>query len=203
MSLQTSTPQEVVAAPLELYLAPLSTPYPAIDATQAQITTGGWTLVGANGNLDYDATGLTITHNQTMSTWTSVGSTAPMKIWRTAEQLEIAVTLADISPQSYALALNDVAVTTIAATTGVAGEQDVPLLQGVQVAAYAMLAVGVSGLNNMLQGMYAVPCVYQSANPAPVYKLGTPAMLALTFATLLDPNGGGFGVYRQQSAPKV
>jgi hypothetical protein len=203
MSLQTSTPQEIIATPLQLFIGPLATAYPAIDATPTQIVSDGWTLVGANGNVDQDQAGCTITHNATYATWTSVGSTAPIKAWRTAEQLEIAITLADISPTTYALALNDVAVTTINATTGVAGEQDVPMLQGVNVAAYALCAVGVSALNNSLQAMYCVPCVYQSANVAPVYKLGAPAELAVTFATLLDPNGGGFGSFRQQTAAKL
>lgn len=203
MSTQTTTPQEIVATPLQLYMAPIGTANPAVDATATQITGGGWTLVGTNGNLDHDSAGVTVTHNQTLATFQSAGSTAPSKVWRTSEQLELAVTLADITPAQYALALNDVAVTTIAATTGVAGEQDVPLLQGTNVAVYALLAVGVSALNNSMQAMYCVPAVYQSSNPAPVFKMGSPAELALTFATLLDPNGGGFGLLRQQSAARL
>ena len=82
-------------------------------------------VLGTNGFLDYDATGLTVTHNQTLTTWQSVGSTAPIVVWRTAEQVEISVTLADTTADSYAVALNDVATTTIAATTGTAvGESD-------------------------------------------------------------------------------
>jgi hypothetical protein len=203
MATQTTIQQEIVAAPLQLYVAPISTAFPAVDATQSQITTGGWTLVGVNGNLDHDQAGATVTHNATYSTFTSVGNTAPTKIWRTNEQLEVSITLADISPASYALALNDVAVTTITATTGAAGEQDIPLLQGLTVACFALLAVGVSALNNNLQAMYCVPCVYQSAAPAPVYKLGSPAELALTFATILDPNGNGFGTFRQQTSARI
>jgi hypothetical protein len=201
MTLQTATPQEIVAAPLTLYIAPLGQAAPPIQATPTQLASAGWTLVGANGNDDYDATGVTVTHNQTITTWTPLGSTAPNKAWRTAEQFEIAVTLADISPATYALALNDAAVTTIAMSgTGVAGESDVPLFQGINVAAYALLARGISGVNNMYNAQYYVPCVYQSSNPAPVYKLGSPAELALTFAAVLDPNGGGFGNFQQQTS---
>lgn len=203
MATQTTVQQEVVAAPLQLYVAPIATAFPAVDATQTAIETAGWALVGVNGNLDHDQAGCTVTHNATYSTFTSVGNTAPTKIWRTNEQFEIAITLADISPQSYALALNDVAITTVNATTGQAGEQDIPLLQGLTVACFALLAVGVSAINNNLQAMYCVPCVYQSAAPAPVYKLGAPAELALTFATILDPNGNGFGTYRQQTAARL
>jgi hypothetical protein len=199
----TVTPQEIISAGLTLYFAPIGTANPAIDATAAQIIAGGWTLVGTNGQNDYDATGVTVTHNETLATWTSLGSTGASKVWRTDEQLEVAVTLADISPAQYALALNDVAVTTIAATTGVAGEQDVPLLQGISVTCFALLAVGISAVNNLMNAQYAIPAVYQAANPAPVFKKGAPAELALTFATLLDPNGGGFGQLRQQTAAKT
>lgn len=193
-------PQELVAAPLNLYVASVGAAAPAIDATPA---TGTWTLVGTNGYLDYDSTGLTVTHNQTVTSWTSVGSSAPVTAWRTDEQVEISVTLADTTAAQYALALNNVAVTTISATTGVAGEQDIPLLQGIPMTFFALLARGISPLNQSLNSQYWIPCVYQSANPAPVYKKGAPAELALTFAAILDPNGNGFGKFQQQSAAKV
>jgi hypothetical protein len=196
-------PTEIVATPLDLWIAPISTPFPTVDAPTSGFAAAGWTHVGTNGIYDYDATGLTVTHNQTLATWTSVGATAPSCVWRTDEQLEISVTLADTTATSYAFTLNGVAVTTIAPTTGIAGEQDVPLLMGLTVTAMAILCRGASALNPLLNMQYAVPAVYQAANPAPVYKKGAPAMLALTFATLLDPNGGGFGKFQQQSAAKL
>ena len=195
----TTQPQELVAAPLSLYIAPVGSTVPLVDTAPAS----PWVLVGTNGQNDYDSTGLTVTHNQTLATFTPVGTTAPVAVWRTDEQLEISVTLADTSSTSYAVALNDVAVTTVAATTGVPGESDVPLLQGTRVALFALLARGVSALNNTMSAQYAVPAVYQAANPAPVYKKGTPAELALTFATVLDPNGGGYGKFQQQSAART
>lgn len=203
MTTLTTTPQEIVAAPVTMYMATLGTAMPAVDATAAAITGAGWTLIGTNGNLDYDSAGVTVTHNQTLATFQPLGTTAPNKVWRTSEQLEVSVTLADISPTAYSVALNDVAVTTVVATTGLAGESDIPLLQGISVAVYALLVVGTSPMNNLYQAQYQIPAVYQASNPAPVYKLGTPAELALTFATLLDPNGGGFGNFREQSAAKT
>lgn len=192
----TTQPQELLSCPLTLFLAPIGTPVPVLDIVPAN----PWVQLGVNGNLDYDSTGLTVTHNQTQATWTSVGSTAPSAVWRTDEQLEIAVTLADSTASAYAVALNNVAVTTVTATTGAPGESDIPLLQGPNVAIFALLARGLSALNQTLNAQYAIPAVYQAANPAPVYKKGAPAELALTFATILDPNGGGFGKLQQQSA---
>ncbi|MGH3171874.1 MAG: hypothetical protein ACRDN0_39200 [Trebonia sp.] len=199
MTVITTQPQELLSCPLTLYVAPIGTAVPLVDTTPS----GTWVQVGVNGDLDYDSTGLTFTHNQTLATWTSVGSTAPSAVWRTDEQIELAVTLADTTAASYALALNDVAVTTVNATTGAPGESDVTLLQGTTVALFALLARGLSALNQTMNAQYAIPAVYQAANPAPVYKKGAPAELALTFATILDPNGGGFGKLQQQSAVKT
>lgn len=202
MAVQTTVPQYIVATPLDLWIAPIATAAPAIDVATSSFDSA-WVHVGTNGAMSYDSAGITVTHNSTYGTFTPVGSTAPVCVWRTDEQLEIAVTLADTSGPMYALALNDVATTTISATTGHAGEVDIPLLQGLQVASFAILARGFSAMNNSMNAQYYVPAVYQAANPAPVYKKGAPAELALTFASLLDPNGGGFGTFQQQSAAKL
>lgn len=196
----TTQPQEVVASPLSLYVAPIGTAQPVLDVAPP---TGTWTLVGVNGQNDYDSTGLTVTHNQTYNSFQPVGTTAPITAWRVSEQITVSVTLADTSATAYALALNNVAVTTIAATTGQPGESDVPLLQGVTTNMFALLCRGISALNQSMNAQYWIPAVYQSAAPAPVYKLGTPAELALTFSAVLDPNGAGFGKLQQQSAART
>jgi hypothetical protein len=199
MPVITTQPQELLSGYLTLWIAPIGTAVPVLDTAPS----GSWVLVGTNGANDYDSTGLTVTHNQTLATFTPVGTTAPVAVWRTDEQLEVAVTLADSSAPQYAVALNDSAVTTVAATTGAPGESDVSLLQGTQVGIFALLCRGSSALNQTMNAQYAIPAVYQSANPAPVYKKGAPAELALTFATILDPNGGGFGKLQQQSAART
>lgn len=197
MPILTTQPQEVVASPLSLYVAAIGSSVPLLNATPP---TGTWTLVGVNGQNDYDSTGLTITHNQTYNSFQPVGTTAPITAWRVTEQITVSVTLADTSASAYALALNNVSVTTVAATTGTPGYSDVPLLQGVTTNMFALLCRGLSALNQSMNMQYWIPAVYQSAAPAPVYKLGTPAELALTFSAVLDPNGSGFGQIQQQSA---
>ena len=200
-----AAPYELVAAPLSLYLAPTGTAFPTVDTPAASFPVG-WVPVGSNiygPTYDTDAAGITVTHNQTFATFTPVGTTAPIKIWRTDEQLTIAITLADITPAMYSIALNDVAITQVVATTGVAGTSSIPLLQGITVSTYALLARGISSFNDQLGAQYQVPAIYQSANPAPVFKKGAPAELAITFATILDPLGNGFGTLVQQSAAKV
>lgn len=193
---------EILSAPLTLFLAPVGTDFPTVDEAPGSFS-DDWVIVGSNGDLNYDSTGITVTHNQTDATFTSVGATVPQKAWRTDEGMELAVVLADISPDQYALALNDAAINTIAATSEVCGEMDIPLMQGGSIAVFALLARGMSSVDSTLNAQYAVPVVYQSANPAPVFKKGAPAELSLTFATLLDPAGGGQGELQIQTAAKT
>lgn len=193
---------EILSCPLTLYLSPVGTAMPLIDAAPGTFD-DAWVTVGTHGANNYDSTGITTTHNQTLAPFTPVGTTAPLKAWRTDESTEFALVLADVSPVMYALMMNNAPIESIAATSEVAGEDDIPLLMGEQVAFFALLARGLSSVDETLNAQYAVPCCYQSANPAPVWKKGAPAELALTFTTLLDPNGGGFGELQVQTAAKT
>lgn len=193
---------ELVSAPLTLFLSPVGTAFPTVDEAPGSFS-DDWVLLGSNGDLNYDSTGITATHNTTKATFTPVGSTVPTKVWTTDEGLELAVVLADLSPDQYAIALNDAEVATIAATSEVCGEMDIPLMQGGHVALFALLARGISSIDSTLNCQYAVPVVYQSANPAPVFKKGAPGELSLTWATLLDPAGGGQGELQIQTAAKT
>lgn len=51
---------------------------------------------------------------------------------------------------------------------------------------YALLARGYSAYADGMTGQYEVPRCYQSGNPKPVFKKGTPAALELEFMALED-----------------
>jgi hypothetical protein len=91
-------------------------------------------------------------------------------------------------------------ITTVVASTGAAGEKFFSLQRGTAVSTFALLARGISSVNEALNGQYQVPQVYESSSPAPVFKKGTPAELALTYSTLLPQGGGGFGELHIQTA---
>lgn len=181
-------PFEVVMAPLTLWLAPVTTAFPDVD----EAPSGSWTKVGTSGDKNYD-TGVTVTHQQTITPWTPAGATMPRKVQRTAEGFMIGVTLADTSAAQYAKALNDAAVTQTAAGTGTPGYDSVPLYQGIGVATYALLARGLSPADESMSAQYQVPIVYQGGEPAPVYDKGAPAALALQFMALYDEDSTGVG----------
>jgi hypothetical protein len=190
-------PFEIIAAPLELYAAPIDTAFPAIDEAPAV----GWIKVAASGKLNYSDDGVSVTHGQEISAFTPAGATVPRKVWRTSESLTIAVDIADVTAEAYALALNKATITTVAATALVAGEKSIPLFQGDQVATFALLARGLSPYDEEMFAQYEVPIVYQGADSIEVtYNKGEPALLTLEFTALSDDTGD-FGTYRTGTEP--
>jgi len=175
-------PYEIIGAPLTLWLAPEGTAFPLIDADPAV----DWVKIGTNGTRNYSDEGVTVVHNQSIEQARPVGSTGPVKAWRTEEDLMIRVTLWDLTLEQYAASLNDLAIATTAAGAGTAGFKEIGLTQGQEVVTYALLARGVSAYGDGFNAQYEVIRCYQSGNPEVVYVKGVPAGLELEFTALED-----------------
>lgn len=175
-------PFEVIAHPLEIYLAPVGTAFPDVSAAPD----ASWTLLGTSGDENYDEDGVTVTHEQTLEEWTPAGSTGPRKVFRTGERLVIAVPLADLSAEQYARVLNDATITQDAAGVGTAGVDRFGLSQGHTVATFALLARGKSPAGDSFDAQYQVPRCYQGANQEPQFQKGNPALLACEWTALED-----------------
>lgn len=195
-------PFEIIAAPIALYVHAVDAAvFPAIDDDEATLLAAGWKLVGKSGTRNYSDDGVSVTHKQEISAFTPAGATVPRKVWRTSEALTIAVDIADVSAEAYALALNDAAITTVPAAAGVAGEKSLQLFQGDQVATFALLARGLSPEDETMHAQYEVPRVYQGSDSIEItYNKGEPALLSLEFTALSDDTGD-FGAYRVGTTP--
>lgn len=191
-----TAPFEIIAAPYDVYVAPVGTVFPDVSQTPS----GSWLLLGTSGNKNYDDDGVTVSHPQNIETFTPVGLSAPRKAWRTEEGLTIAFNIADVSAAQYARVLNNAVVTNTPAATGVGGQLSVPLLQGLSVSLFALIARSTeSAGGNGFNSQYQVPIVYQGAEPEVQYKKGEPAMLACEWTALWD-SSLGFGRYVSQNA---
>ena len=104
-------PHQITAFPLTIYVAPTGEAMPNVDEAPA----GNWLKLGTAGAKDYAEEGVTVTHSQTIETFTGAESTAPRKAFRTEEGLVLAFTLSDLSPEQFATILDDASVTTTAA----------------------------------------------------------------------------------------
>jgi hypothetical protein len=180
-------PFELIASPFEVWLAPVGTTFPDVDADPA----GPWALLGVNGAYDIDSGGITVTHAQEVNIYRGLKGTGPLKAFRTSEDLKLAFTLHDLSLEEYAKIINKAPadVDTSGTTAGGATTRSLNLHQGPNIQNFALLARGASPYDDDNFAMqYQVPKVYQSGSPAPVFQKGIPAGLALEFTALEDLN---------------
>ncbi len=178
-------PFEIIAAPFTAWFAPVGTAFPLLGVAPAV----DWIKIGTSGDESYSEEGVKVTHSQEVNKVRPLGSTVPIKAFRTQEELLIAFTVWDVSAEFYRLSLNSNDVTTTAAGAGTAGFKSVQFYQGEQVATMALLLRSdVSPYGDDMQMQYEVPYCFQSGNPEPVYKKGDPAGFALEFSALRDPN---------------
>lgn len=173
--------EEIIGAPLTLWLAPIGTAFPAFDDDESAFD-AAWVKVGESGDKNYTDDGVAVNLAQTIETFTGAGGTLPRKAWRTEESCDITVNLADMRLEMLTFALNDNDVTEDAT----AGTREIPLLRGVDVTEYALVARGLSAYNGDEVSQIQIPRCYQSAEPEITHNKGEAASAELTFAAL-DP----------------
>lgn len=175
-----TVPFEVIAAPYSVYVAPVGTSFPAIDAAPAN----PWALVGTSGNLNYDdGAGVVVEHTQDVVEWRALGDGGTRKVFRTGEGQKVRLKLVDITLEQYAHALNGNTVTENP------GERVIGLSRGFDVATYAVLVRSdQSPYQAEGNSQYEIPRAAQAGSPTVTYKKGEPAGLDLEWITLVDPN---------------
>lgn len=175
-----AAPFEILAGPLDLWLAPVGTAFPVVTAAPA----GPWAMVGTAGKRNYSDDGLSVQHSQKIDTATPAGAIAPVKAWRTEEGLIFTVTMWDMSLEQYTIALGAAAPVTTAAAAGSPGTKKIGLSRGPDVVTYALLARGMSAYGDAYKAQYEIPVCFQNASPKPVFAKGKPSGLELEFMAL-------------------
>lgn len=178
-----SAPYEIIASPATFWIAPVGTAFPDTDTAPS----GSWTKVGTSGDRSYGEDGVTIEHPQTMAVFRSLGSTGPRKAFRSAEELFISLMLADLSLEQYAAVISQ-SVTTVAAGVGTPGYKKIGLMRGLTVLQKALLVRGPSPYDDAMAMQFEVPVAVQIGEPQTVFRKDTPAMLAVKWQALEDPN---------------
>lgn len=167
--------EEIIAGPLEIYLAPRGETFPETGADPA----ADWQLLGASGDENYTDDGVSLGLPQSIEEFVGAGSTMAVKAWRTEEAVEITVTVADVTIDVLRHALND------NAETEGTGQRDVSLYRGIDVNEYALLARGKSPYEDDGDGQFQVPACYHSGEPEISYVKGEPSAVEFTFRSLM------------------
>lgn len=196
-------PFEVIAAPVVVYQAPVGEAFPLIDDAPA----GNWTQIGTGGDRSITEAGVTLSHPQTTEVIRALGSTAPIKVFRTEEDLLVAFEVMDITLENYLLVLNSNTVATTA-PGGEAGFKEVDMFRGAEISQFAILIRGdFSPYGDDWNTQYEIPVMFQTGSPEVVYQKGTPVGLAFEFTAIGDPNAATpanrFGRIVQQNASPV
>lgn len=186
-------PFEVIAAPLTVWVAPVGTAKPATNAAPS----GSWVKLGTSGNKNYGTKGVVVTHNQTIVKWRPAGGTGHRKVWRTEEFISVELDLIDLTAEQYAQVMNSMTVTTV---VGPPATKIFNLQQGATVAQVALLARGISPVNDTLPAQYWLPIAIQDGAPAVTYAgEGVPAALSIKFDSIEDATNG-YGTWEEQTA---
>lgn len=184
MPIPNDSPYEIIAAPFEVYIAPVGTAFPAIDESP----TAPWALVGKNGSLNTTDDGVTIELTQSIEYWRALGSTGPRKAFRTEEMLRISFESADLTLEAIKIALNGNTITDTAAGID-PGTRKIGLSRGLSVTQYALLVRGPSPYIADHYAQWEVPIVVHDGEPEIVSSRGgEPAVVAMEFGAIEDPN---------------
>lgn len=136
MGLANAYPYEIMGAPHSLYIAPAGMARPAINAAPAV----DWVLVGVAGNRSYAEEGVRVNSPAAYNAFRSLGQAAPRKLFRSEEDVNFAVTLADVTLESLSLAFNKLAANVT--ETGIT--RKLGLARGLGVQTLALLVRGPS-----------------------------------------------------------
>lgn len=196
MPAANTAPFEIVAGVCDIYAAPVGTAFPDVDDAPGTV----WRALGHTDG------GVKVGHAQTIVELRTDQVTAPVKGVRSEESLQITFSLAEVTPENYALALNQ------------ASAFDVPTVGNAKTISLYRGGFGVQTVALLVRGehlspegdfnlQYEVPSAYQSGSPEVDFVKDNKAMLACQFnviaAAAFDPGSTDediFGVLRVGTA---
>ncbi|MDD5302031.1 MAG: hypothetical protein PHS14_02895 [Elusimicrobia bacterium] len=196
--MENDAPYEIIAAPAKVWVAPVGTDFPVIDAVPNET----WTLLGKCGDKNISEDGVTVSHPQSVEVFRAAGSTGPRKIVRTEEDLMISFTLWDLTLEMYRRLMNFNAITQMEATAAAAGVKKLNLKRGRIVNQFALIAEGPSPYGEDWNLRYKVPIMVNIGEPEIVFQKGEPAGLLFDLQAI-EHETLGFGEIEAQFAGRV
>ena len=172
-----SKPYEILTGVGDMYIAPVGTAFPAVDAVPGV----AWRALG------YTQDGITVKKSNKIGKVTVDQKTGPVKAARSEEGLTVETKLAEVTLENLADYLGNT-VTDTAAASGVAGTRSLGLVSGAFVKTFALLFRGVSAYGKY-PAQYQVPVCYWDDDTEMKYEKGEKnATIKAAFETLVDPD---------------
>ena len=170
---------DIIRGPARAYVAPAGTVHPDLDDDP----TTPWALVAAEDNRTTED-GVTVTFDQTYEEQMVDELSAPLEVFRTAENVSLNLKTLSMTAAAFSRALDDAAVTAVAAATGTPGYKHLELYRGLSVVNFALYVRGPSAELDGGFGGYWIPRVYISAVGTVQHRKSGGVMLDMTFRGL-------------------
>lgn len=136
--MSNSAPYEVIAGPFTAYLAPVGTTFPTLDEDPA--TVAGWTKIGHSGDINYDrGEGVIVRHPKNINKYRGAGDPRPVKNFIVDSDLEIEFQIADMTVETYRLAVSNGTVTNVPAAGLVPAHRKLDLSVGNSIPSFALV----------------------------------------------------------------
>lgn len=177
MGLPNTFPYEVMGSPFSLYVAAAATARPALD----EVPGIDWTLLGSNGAKSYAEEGVTLMLPQSFNKFRGYGSAAPLKIFRSEEDVQCRVVLADMTLEQLANALNS---NTVATTP----HRKLGLSRGLTVSTIALLARGPSPYADNKYSQIWIPYAANVSSPELPFRRDTATIYTLQWDAIVNPD---------------
>ncbi len=174
MGMPNAFPHEVIGSPFDIYIGVVGLARPAIGASPA----GGWVLLGSNGNRSYAEEGVRVNSPASYNYFRGLGSAAPLKAFRSEEDVMIQVTLADLTLEQLRFAFNTNTVT----ETGIT--RKLPLSRGLGVATVALLVRGPSPYMDDGYSQWWIPAACNVSSPEIVHRRDNATTYALEWRAI-------------------
>lgn len=186
-------PYEVIGSPYDFYIAPVGEARPAITAAVA----GQWVQVGSRGAYSFSDEGVRMQAPASYNYFRGFKSAAPLKAFRSEEDVVFQVSIADLTPEQLANAFNQLA----ADVTELGTTRTLNLSRGLSVTQVAILMRGPSPFMDAGTAQFWVPNACNVSSPeipirrdnATVYQLEWRAIFYFDAAA-----GEEMGVYETQ-----
>ena len=176
---------EIIAAPFTIWIAPVGTAFPAVDAEPSD----DWSLLGSHGARSYSAGGIVLAHDrQYMQSAPPAGETASTVSAIEREGLRVRFELLDLTLEQYALVLGGNAITVQPAAYQVPGTRTI----GLSIASgasreFAVLARGPSPYLAGLAAQFELPRACEVGSPQLTFSKAVAAGLRVDLNALPDP----------------
>ena len=169
---------ELIAQPLEVFVATVGTAFPDLGAE----VPADWSRLGRTFPANIGEDGITVQPTQEVEEFFGQ-STMAVEAFRTEEGLVFTIPVADLRLETWRWVLgNDINDETI-------GEVAIDFERGPNTKKLALLARGLSPYDRSKQAQFEVPVCYHSGEPEVEFSKGDPGELELEFTSLRSEAG--------------